>query len=313
MPTPETEEGIKKAWDYLRAEITDKKALKQLNRSVYGVDGLTDVADWFLWERLESSGLRWELVIDDIKYLGSEVRKLKSGNSTYDQTFYLVSAVGTLVINGRPFPCAGAGENRRLDAAYKGAITSLFKNGCKWAGLTMSVYKGSPVEDDYFDMDEATNKTTQSRSATMGQIPATSSTANPMAAVERAVELLDGKVVDAGTITSAQTPVQPADRLTAEKFNENPINAVRTGILEEFNKLLPRPNAGAWPGAMINLWLVKNEQNQLTEEMKKKETGGSPINYTFQLLVAAHYQQCGKNCVHVQEFHQRLISATADS
>lgn len=310
MPEPTTEVDIKKAWDYLRTEITDKKAIRKLNKSVYGVDGLTDVADWFLWERLEASGLRWELSIDRINYLGSEVRKLRSGNSTYDQTFYLVSAEGTLIVQGRPFPCVGAGENRRLDAAYKGAITSLFKNGCKWAGLTMSIYKGAPIDDDYFDLgDESTNTNTQSRSAAINSTQTPTATNNPMAAVERAVELMDGQIISGAQ--SPPTPPAQIEKLTAEKFAENPINIVRTTILEEFNAQLPKPNAEAWPQAMINLWLVKSEQGQLTEEMKKKETGGSPINYTFQLLVAAHYQQCGKSCPHVQVFHQRLVGATA--
>lgn len=305
-----SEEEIKKAWDYLRAEITDKKALKVLHKSVYGVEGLTDVADWFLWERLEASGLRWELDVSKITYLGSEVRKLKSGNSTYEQTFYLVAAEGTLIINGKPFPCAGAGENRRLDAAYKGALTSLFKNGCKWAGLTMSIYKGAPVDDDYYDTGSDNSENTQSRSASIS--PSTTS-GTQKAQINHAQEILDGKIVSGSTESTPKVPPPTnTEKLTAEKFVENPINLVRSSILEEFHKLLPKPNADPWPQAMINLWLLKNENDQLTDVMKKKETGGSPINWTFQLLVSEHYNQCGKNCPHVMEYHKKLVEATAE-
>ena len=228
--TPQSKEEIAKAWEYLRAEITDRRATKKLDKSVYGIDGLTDVKDWFLWERLEKSGLRWELNVSNVLYLGSEDRTRKSGGSTYQQRYYLVSAEGTLIINGRPFPCVGAGENRRLDAAYKGAVTSLFKNGCKWAGLTMSIYKDAPIDDDYFDTGEegdSASSSVQSRSATI----------NPMDAVQRATEILDGKVV---SVTPAQEgeaggPPPAIDKLTAEKFTADPLNRVRVGILKELN------------------------------------------------------------------------------
>jgi hypothetical protein len=303
----ESEEEIARAWDHLRAEIKDKRAIRELNKSVYGVSGLTDVADWFLWERLETSGLRWELDVTKIEYLGSEVRKLKSGNTTYDATYYLVAAQGVLIVQGRPYPCVGAGENRRLDAAYKGAITSLFKNGCKWAGLTMSIYKGGPIDDDYFDSgNDGQSTNIQSPSASINTIP--SEPTNPSEVINQAVAVFNGKIISDNQV-KAPEPSQPVEKITYDKFNSNPVNEARIKILEQFNSSLVTPRADAWVRAMVDFWLLKSEQNQLTPEMIANQTGGTPINYAFQLLAAAHYEQCGRNCSHVSDCHKQLIEA----
>jgi hypothetical protein len=276
--TPEDE---KKAWDFLRSEI-DPTVKRVLPQNVYGVSGLEDVPEWYLWERLEKSGLRWELDVGEYTYLGTELRKPR--NSNYEQTWYLVSVKGTLIINGRPFPCVGGGENRRVDAAFKGALTSMFKNGCKWAGITLAIYKEGEIDDDFFDGGEGSSGGgTHSRSASTGNN--TSSPANPPAAPN------------------------PTPKITLDEFMGNPLNVVRFEILKEFNLALPNPNAETWVEAAVNLWLHNSEQGTLTPEMLSGKTGGSPINWVFHKLVASHREQCRSDCEHVSQFFERLSKA----
>lgn len=281
-----TPEEVQEAWDFLRGEI-DQRVKRSLDKSVYGVSGLSDVPEWYLWERLEKSGLRWELDIGSVTYHGMEMRKPASGGREYP--WYLVSITGTLLINGRPFPCVGAGEGRRLDTAYKGALTSLFKNGCKWAGITMSIYKEAPIDDDYIGLDRsddnAARSNVQSRSASLPAIQ----------------DRQEAKPA---------TNMQPAPRkLSTDEFMANPVNGTRTNILLEFNKALPNAFGDNWVEAAINLWLSRSEEDALTDEMKNPKTGGSPINWVFHRLVATHYEQCSSSCSHVGEFHKKLIDA----
>lgn len=281
------EEAIK-AWDFLRSEI-DAKVKRVLDKSVYGVAGLSDVPEWYLWERLEKSGLRWELDIGSVTYHGAETRTPASGGRAYQ--WYLVSVQATLIVDGRPFPCVGAGEGRRLDTAYKGALTSAFKNGCKWAGITMSIYKNAPIDDDYIGGEENRTSNTQSRSAAM----ATNSSQEE----------------SASSPPSNKTTSQSSQRsgITASEFESNPVNIVRQSILSDFNKALPQPHADTWVEAAINLWLSRSEQGELTEDMQNPKSGGSPINWVFHRLSQVHYQQCSSTCPHVGEFLQKLRDA----
>src|SRR6266571_1132370 len=276
------------AWKFLRSEIPDGNHKRELPQSVYKVAGLTDVADWYLWQRLERSGLRWELADIKTTYMGTEQRTSLGGNSS---TWYLFMAEGTLVINGRPFPGVGASENMRFDGALKGALTSLFKNCCKWAGLTMSVYKNGPLDDSLFNESDSSPGPAQSRSAT---------TNSNQSAVDKAVTLLGGKV-------TTPAPATKPKLITTEEFEANPLNIIKVRILREFNQTLPNPNADGFVDAALSLWLAKAEQDNLTPEMRAAATGGSPANWTFQTLVTMHRTQCN-NCSHIQEFFDRLKS-----
>ena len=163
-------------WSHLRPNPgdVDEKAIKNLPTSVYGIAGLTAIKEWWLWERLEQSGLHWYFIIDEVNYLGSETRAARAsqGRESYEYTVYLASARGILKIEDRMFPAIGASDNRALDAAFTGAVTSAFKNACKWAGLSMHLYKAGNLTDSFEEWEreelarEAAKKpATQSRSA----------------------------------------------------------------------------------------------------------------------------------------------------
>jgi hypothetical protein len=280
------EEERKAAWKFLRQEIPKgHPARKELDKSVYGTSGLSDIAEWFLWELLEQSGLRWELHVSKVQYLGSEQRRTPRTNfqtkqkEVVDITWHLVSAEGTLLVDGRPFPCFGASDNRRLDAAYKGALTSLFKNGCKWAGLTMSLYKEGAIVDEM-----------------------------PAAEIEPAAVEVQSRSASISTDGASTNPPKPESNPTLEEFEKDPVNVERMAILEEFNRQLPKPNADQYVRAMIANWLLRSEQDGLTDEMKSNKTGGSALNWVFQLLCTQHAKQCNK-CNHNQETFDKLRMA----
>lgn len=294
-----TEEQLRKGWNLLREELPQNHpALKQLDRSIYGVSGLTDVAEWLLWERLEQSGLRWELTVSKINYLGSETRQVRG--QSYSQTWYLVSMEGVLIVEGKPFPCVGASENRKLDAAYKGALTSMFKNGCKWAGLTMWLYKGGKIIDSLDETpavdtaDEAPKAAvetpkpvTTSVSATQDHTPET---------VQHAVDIMQGKII------SGAEAVKPAVSLTSTSFEQDEIAQRRVAVLEEFNKALPNPFAEPWVKSNVAHFLLRSEEGHLTADMATKKT---PVNYVWNLLLTAHTNQC-KPCTHAEEYFEKL-------
>lgn len=293
-----TEEQIQKGWDHIRRSLPDNHpALKQLDRSVYGVSGLTDVAEWYLWEVLEQSGLTWELVVNKVNYLGSENRPVR--NQSYFQTWYLVSMEGILLVGGKPFPCVGASENRKLDAAYKGALTSLFKNGCKWAGVTMWLYKGGKIVDSLDETPTSSDDApppakpaVESRTAVQGHNPET---------VQHAVDIMDGKVIK-GEEALKTEPVKPVS-LASKNFEEDEVAQRRVTVLEEFNQALPNPFAEPWVRSNIALFLVRFEEKALTPEMLTKKT---PVNYVWNLLLTAHTNQCKPACTHAEPFFEKL-------
>jgi hypothetical protein len=123
-------------WALLHAQLP-KAALKELATSVYGVAGLTDVNEGYLIQRLFASTLTWEWIIRQQTYLGYEDKTSQGGK---DYRVYMAAVHGELVIEGRSFHGAGASDNRKLDAAFKGAATVAFKNACKVAGLTAELY-----------------------------------------------------------------------------------------------------------------------------------------------------------------------------
>ncbi len=126
-----------KGWQLLHSKLPPA-AIKPLATSVYGVAGLSDVNEGFLIQRLFASGFAWDWRIVRQEYLGAEDRAVR--DKDYTQRYYLAAVHGELNLEGRMFHGSGASDNRKLDAAYKGAATVAFKNACKWAGLTAELF-----------------------------------------------------------------------------------------------------------------------------------------------------------------------------
>ena len=91
---------------------------------------MTDIHEWYLYERLRDSGLPWSEIITKAELV-----------SHVDSTFYYVAEV-RLTIDGQHFDGIGAHDHKKLEWAVKGAHTSAFKDAAKWAGISMSVWKG---------------------------------------------------------------------------------------------------------------------------------------------------------------------------
>lgn len=151
----------KTGWALLHSPLP-AAALKPLNKSVYGVDGLTDVNEGYLIERLHQCGLAWEEHVLGHSYLGSEDREVKSrdGGGSYTVRYYMAEVHLALLIDGRRFDGVGAHDNRKLDAAFKGARTVAFKSACKDAGMTVQLYKGGKAMDVFYGDDSGQSGTT---------------------------------------------------------------------------------------------------------------------------------------------------------
>lgn len=137
-------EGTPKGWALLHSKLPPA-ALKPLPKAAYGIEGLTDVNEGYLIQRLFAADLGYEWNFVSQSYLGFEDRKGRE--SDYTMRWYLASFAGELVIDGRRFAGAGAHDNKKLDAAFKGAATVAFKNACKLAGLTIELYKDGKAMD----------------------------------------------------------------------------------------------------------------------------------------------------------------------
>jgi len=168
-----------KRWQLLHSKLP-KAALKPLSESVYGVSGLTDVNEGHLIQRLFASEFGWEWKITSQSYLGFEDRTSQSGK-TY--RVYLASVAGELVIDGRSFAGSGGSDNRKLDAAFKGAATVAFKNACKLAGLTAELYlDGRAIDHIYETRDAAAgpvSPTTTLGNGGAGNLPSQSAPPGP--------------------------------------------------------------------------------------------------------------------------------------
>lgn len=137
-----------KGWQLLHSKLPGA-ALKPLPKAAYGIEGLTDVNEAYLIQRLFASDLSWQWKITGQSYLGYEDRKGR--DSDYTIRWYLASVSGELVIDGRSFAGSGAHDNKKLDAAYKGAATVAFKNACKLAGLTIELFKDGKAMDFIYE------------------------------------------------------------------------------------------------------------------------------------------------------------------
>lgn len=135
-------------WALLHSKLPPQ-ALKPLPQATYGVAGLTDVNEGFLIQRLFASKLAWQWRLVTSHYLGFEDRQPQG--KEYTTRWYLADAHGILEIDGREFHGAGAHDNRKLDAAYKGAATVAFKNACKLAGLTIELFKDGKAMDFIYE------------------------------------------------------------------------------------------------------------------------------------------------------------------
>lgn len=140
-----------KEWELLHSKLPSA-ALKPLPKSAYGIEGLTDVNEAYLIQRLFASGLKWEWKITNQAYLGYEDRQAQG--KSYTTRWYLASVSGELVIDGRHFGGSGAHDNHKLDAAFKGAATVAFKNAAKIAGLTIELFKDGRAMDHIYAQDD---------------------------------------------------------------------------------------------------------------------------------------------------------------
>lgn len=137
-----------RGWQLLHSKLPPQ-ALKAIPESAYGVAGLTDVNEGYLIQRLFASGLTWDWLLTGQHYLGSEDRKVR--DKDYTSRYYLASIQGVLRIDGKEFHGSGAHDNRKLDAAFKGAATVAFKNACKIAGLTIELFKDGKAMDFIYE------------------------------------------------------------------------------------------------------------------------------------------------------------------
>lgn len=137
-----------KGWPLLHSKLPPQ-ALKAIPESAYGVAGLTDVNEGFLIQRLFASGLLWDWHLTGQTYLGSEDRKVR--DKDYTTRYYLAAIQGVLRIGDLEFHGSGAHDNRKLDAAFKGAATVAFKNACKIAGLTIELFKDGKAMDFIYE------------------------------------------------------------------------------------------------------------------------------------------------------------------
>jgi hypothetical protein len=179
---------IPTGWQLLHSKLP-AAAIKSLPKDVYGVAGLSDVNEGFLIQRLFASGLSWEWRIVRQDYLGAEDRAVR--DKDYTQRYYLFSVQGDLTIEGRMFHGSGASDNRKVDAAAKGAATVAFKNACKLAGLTIELYKDGKAMDHIYEarqmskaetVDEALKEITD----TFGDPAQPAQSTAPLAAVDPA-------------------------------------------------------------------------------------------------------------------------------
>lgn len=140
-------------WALLHSQLP-KAAIKPIPEAVYNVKGLSDVNEGYLIQRLFAANLDWEWRLHPHQYLGHEDRESQAGKS---YRVYMFSVQGVLTVGGRDFHGAGASDNRKLDAAIKGASTVAFKQACKLAGLTIELFKDGRAMD-FLYADEKLNK-----------------------------------------------------------------------------------------------------------------------------------------------------------
>lgn len=169
-----TETALPSGWKLLHSKLPSD-AFRPISKEVYGVEGLTDVNEGYLIQRLHASGLAWEWKMEKPEYLGAEDRAVRGKD--YTNRYYMASVLGRLIIDGRDFDGAGASDNRRVDAAYKGAATVAFKNACKLAGLVNELYLDGRAIDQIYDLigrQEAAGAEQRPSNSVNGPTPASS-------------------------------------------------------------------------------------------------------------------------------------------
>ncbi len=136
-----------RGWPLLHAQLP-QAAFSPIAEHVYGVPGLSDVNEGYLIQRLFASTLPWEWEILEAWPLGAEDRTSAAGKS---YRVYLAACRGRLTIEGRHFDGLGASDNRRLDAAWKGAATVALKNAAKMAGMWLELLLNGRAIDHIYE------------------------------------------------------------------------------------------------------------------------------------------------------------------
>jgi hypothetical protein len=134
-------------WALLHSDLPEA-ALRPIDKSAYGVSGLTDINDAFLIERLHQCGLSVEPGVPSVEIIGKETVTFKRGTpNEYEVHEWVVSCEWTWVVDGRSWTGSGAHQDARLDVAKKGAKTSAFKDMCKYLAMGLEVRKAGKVVD----------------------------------------------------------------------------------------------------------------------------------------------------------------------
>jgi hypothetical protein len=274
-------------WALLHLPVPPQ-ALKVLSNSVYGVSGLSDVNEAYMIERLHASELSWSWELDgQPQYLGKDIRKGQNG--PYE--LFLAAASGTLSIETekgsgvfRRYSGAGASDNRKLDAAFKGAATVAFKNALKLAGLTLSVYKDGKAIDIVYDLADGTSSTghvDDERKEPKGA--GQSAQAHPEAKVNAAAA--DAKEADAA-------PAEAVPQAT------KPLTAEQTKTLLHLVESLPSNVAAADAGEEMPI-----SSKRIGAFIKAAEVRSSGSGYSAALgkLGELHANECGAGCEHIQD------------
>jgi hypothetical protein len=203
-------------WPLLHSKLP-AAAIKPLATDVYGVAGLSDVNEGYLIQRLFASEFSWDWRIVKQEYLGSEDRAVR--NKDYTLRYYLAAVHGELNIEGRMFHGAGASDNRKIDAAYKGAATVAFKNACKLAGLTIELFKDGKAMDHIYEarqtskaesVDEMVEKATEA----FGAPESLAQGATPMGGLPPSEPSVPGN----GSVAPAPEALVPTDEDLADLF-----------------------------------------------------------------------------------------------
>jgi hypothetical protein len=142
---PATQNGTEPhltGWALIRSPLPEE-AKKPIHKSVYGGEGLTDIGEPWLIERLHDSGLAVLRHEPRIETIGKETAVRKRGEpEEYEVQEWVVTCDWQIDVDGSPYYGSGAHQDVRLDVARKGAKTSAFKDLVKHLGIGLEVRKG---------------------------------------------------------------------------------------------------------------------------------------------------------------------------
>ena len=129
------------AWAALTAPIPESVLKPLAAAEQRGLTGMSDIPEWYLSDRLHASGLPWSLEVLKTEMI-AHVKVFKGRDEKrHEVDQFVVGCHARLHIDGRYFDGVGSHQDEDYDWAAKGAETSAFKTCCKWAGISMSVWK----------------------------------------------------------------------------------------------------------------------------------------------------------------------------